>query len=101
MKKINRKLRRFSETLIIFLLLSFYNGLEVFAQDADRVVERGADYLIARLGPAVFLVGIVVSGISLAAGSRNGVIRGIYAIVGGIIILAARAIFNSVRGFAN
>lgn len=100
MKKVRRYLGQWYEIIALQIILAVFAAQDAFGQDADRVVERAAEYLISRLGPAIFLFGIVVSGISLAAGSRTGVIRGIYTVIGGIIILAARAIFNSIRGFA-
>ena len=85
-------------TLFVYGLLM---PMRLWAQTADQIVEDGADFLIQSLGPAIFLVGIVITGISLSAGSRNGVQRGIYTVIGGIIILAARAVFNTISQFAN
>ncbi len=71
-----------------------------WAQAIDSIVQDGADYLITRLGPALFLVGIVFTGISLAVGNINAVRKGAFVVGGGIAVMAAQGIFNAVASFA-
>lgn len=98
MKKQNRIFRSIGWW---FINVCLFPARLAIAQDAEGIVNNGADYLIDRLGPGVFLIGIVITGISLASGNRNGVSRGIYTVIGGVVILAARAIFHSIQAIAN
>lgn len=71
------------------------------AQEAESILQNGTDYLIGILGPGVFLLGVIIAGFSLAMGNRDGVIKGIYAIVGGVCILGANAIVETIKSFMN
>jgi type IV secretory pathway VirB2 component (pilin) len=71
------------------------------AQEAESILQNGTDYLIGILGPGVFLLGVIIAGFSLAMGNRDGVIKGIYAIVGGVCILGAHAVVETIKSFMN
>ena len=68
--------------LVLFVLFIPHYAL---GQSIDSIVQDGADYLISRLGPALFLVGIVITGISLAVGNLGAVKKGAYVVAGGSV----------------
>lgn len=85
---------------LILVFCCVYPDADAFAQMIDSTINRGADYIIGRLGPALFLFGIAVSGTAVAMGNMEWVKRGVYVFGGGICVLAARGIFNAVVSFA-
>lgn len=86
--------------LIYAVIVALYPYQDAYAQMIDSTINRGADYIIGRLGPALFLFGIAIAGSAVAMGNIEWVKRGMYVFGGGICVLAARGIFNAVVSFA-
>lgn len=87
-------------TFFTFWIMAWMYSSHGWAQSIDAIVQDGADYLISRLGPALFLVGIAITGISIALGNIGAVRKGAYVVGGGITVMAAQGIFNAIAQFA-
>lgn len=59
--------------------------------------QRILDFLTGPLAYVVFGVGIAIAAISLVMGSREGIQKAIYAIVGGGLLFGVDAVINFVR----
>lgn len=64
-------------------------------------LSSSANWLVGVLGPGVFIIGIIIVGISLAMGNEDATRRGGYVIAGGALIFLARpvvALFQRLAG---
>ena len=64
--------------------------LKVFLEDVGT-------FLIRIVGPAVLVIGIAVSGISMALGNQMGLQRGMLAALGGALIMMARSLLDLIQ----
>ena len=65
--------------------------------DLQSGLRDATDYLINVLGAAIFIIGLVWEGISIASGSIQGRDKAIWVIIGGVIIFSAPAIVDLVQ----
>ncbi len=56
-----------------------------------------ADFLIKVIGPGVLVIGVCMGGISMATGNEEGLQKGIYAALGGALIMMSRAILDLIQ----
>lgn len=84
---------------ILFYLVLI--GIVSFAGPAWADLQSGlrdaTDYLINILGAAVFIIGLVWAGISIASGSIQGRDKAIWVIIGGVIIFSSRSIVDLIQ----
>ncbi len=84
----------------ILFCLAFV-GVVSYAGAASADLQSGlrdaSDYLINTLGAAIFIIGLVWAGISIASGSIQGRDKAIWVIIGGVIIFSAPAIVDLVH----
>lgn len=67
--------------------------------DLESGLGEVTKYLVNVVGAAVFVIGIIVTGYGFAMGNAAAKDRGIWVIVGGILIFSAEAIMQLVRGW--
>lgn len=95
--------KKFVVSLMLALLLSVCCQY-VFAQYGDQGVgsslDRLTDWLTRVLGAGLVVVGIVIIGIRMAVGDREALQKGIWVIVGGLLIFLAKNLLNLIKGFA-
>lgn len=65
--------------------------------DLNSFLEGVGDFLIRIVGPAVLVIGVSVSGISMALGDEQGMRRGALAAGGGALILLSRAVLAFIQ----
>lgn len=82
------------------VILVIYPHGDAFAQMIDSTINRGADYIISRLGPALFLFSIAVACCGIALGSADWIRRAVYVFCGGVGVLASHSIYNAIVSWA-
>ncbi len=73
----------------VFLLLSALPQAALATPGGDPLVGFGRDvlgFLTGTLGPIVFGIGLAIAAISLIMGSRDGLQKALWAIVGGALL---------------
>lgn len=63
----------------------------------EEFLEGIADFLIRIIGPGILVIGVCIGGISMATGNEMGLRRGVFAALGGAIIMMARAILDLIQ----
>jgi hypothetical protein len=58
-------------------------------------------FLTGVLGPVVFGIGLALAAISLVLGSRDGLQRALYTVVGGALLFSVGTVVDFVRGIAH
>lgn len=56
-----------------------------------------ADFLIRIIGPGILVIGVCIGGISMATGNEMGLRRGIFAALGGALIMMSRAVLDLIQ----
>ena len=59
------------------------------------------DFLTGTLGPIVFGIGLAVAAFSLVFGSRDGLIKAVYAIAGGALLFSVGAVVSFIASIAH
>jgi type IV secretory pathway VirB2 component (pilin) len=73
----------------------------VFASDKfSKGLDSASNWLISTIGPTVIILGIVAAGYFIVIGNREGTSKAILAVLGGILIMSARAISTLITGWA-
>lgn len=67
--------------------------------DLESGLRQASDYLVNVLGAAIFIIGLVWAGISIATGNAEGRDKAVWVIIGGVIIFSANSIVDLVRGW--
>lgn len=60
-------------------------------------LEDVATFLIRIVGPSILVIGVAMGGIAMATGDERGLRRGIYAAMGGALIMLARSILDLIQ----
>lgn len=68
--------------------------------DIEGFADRAITFLVTVIGGAVFVGGIIFTGILLAMHKEDALKKGGYVIGGGALILLARVLWNVLRGLA-
>ena len=58
------------------------------------------DFLTGTLGPIVFGIGLAVAAFSLVFGSRDGLVKAVYAIAGGALLFSVGAVVRFIASIA-
>ena len=87
---------------LLALLILFATAVPAFAESQSEIqlkvfLEDIGTFLIRVIGPAVLVIGLAISGISMALGNQLGVSRGILAVIGGALIMMARSILDLIQ----
>jgi len=89
-----KKLQRRLMTMGMLLMTT----APVFAQVSGNTAQVGtflsstSSWLVATLGPGIFLIGVIMVGISLAMGDQDAMRRGAYVIGGGALIFLSSSV---------
>lgn len=78
-----------STTLVFAESQSEYQ-LRIFLEDI-------ATFLIRVVGPGILVIGVAMGGIAMATGDERGLRRGIYAAMGGALIMLARSVLDLIQ----
>jgi len=62
---------------------------------------QSANWLITVLGPGVFVIGLVMVGVSMAIGNQDAMRRGGFVIGGGVLIFLSQAFVSLLRRLAS
>lgn len=62
---------------------------------------QGANWLVTVLGPGIFIIGLIMVGVSLALGNQDAMRRGGYVIGGGALIFLAQPLVALLRRLAS
>ena len=73
----------------------------IFADTVSDSIGEANDWLTGTLGPVVLVLGICLSGYYILIGNREAVKKGVFAIVGGLIITAAEDIQELIMSWVN
>ena len=89
---------------IIFALVICWAGL-AYAEatskdDIEFFLEDIGTFLINKIGPGLFVIGIAITGASIIMGNHQGMYQGAMVIFGGGLIMLARAILDLLQGWA-
>ncbi len=85
----------------VVLLWSFPFLAHAYPGGGEPLVGFGRDvlsFLTGTLGPIIFGIGLAVAAISLVIGSRDGVQKAIWAIVGGALLFGVDSVVAFVAG---
>jgi len=97
----NEKTRRVLAGLLPLLLAvqahAQYGGNE---GQLGSFLTQSANWLVTVLGPGIFVIGVVMVGISLAMGNEDAMRRGGYVIGGGALIFLAQSLVSLMRRLA-
>ncbi len=85
--------------LLVLCLLQTGTALAFGESEAQlgQFLSGIADFLIHIIGPGVLVIGICMGGISMAAGDEMGLRRGIFAMLGGAMIMMSRCILDLIQ----
>lgn len=81
-------------------------GAQAYAQSGGNEAALGgfltssANWLVTVLGPGVFVIGVIMVGISLAMGDQDALRRGGYVIGGGAMIFLSQAFVSLLKRLA-
>lgn len=70
------------------------------AGQLNNFLTGSTTWLVTVLGPGVFVIGVIMVGISLAIGDQDAMRRGGYVIGGGALIFLAQAVLALIRQLA-
>lgn len=73
----------------------------IFADTVSDSIGEANNWLTETLGPVILVLGICLSGYYILIGNRNAVKKGVFAIVGGLIITAADDIQKLILSWVN
>ena len=59
-----------------------------------------ASWLVSVLGPGIFLIGVIMVGVSLAIGDQDAMRRGAYVIGGGALIFLSNSVVALLKSFS-
>jgi len=62
---------------------------------------QSANWLVTVLGPGIFVIGLIMVGVSMAAGNQDAMRRGGYVIGGGTLIFLSQAFVALLRRLAS
>jgi hypothetical protein len=101
------RIRFFAAVVVIVTVCWFSPAIaRVFADGVDGTTQiqsffaGTSGFLIKTLGTGVFLLGLIVAGIKIAAGDHNGMRSAIMVMVGGAVIFLSQAIVSLLSQFA-
>ncbi len=85
--------------IICFVLLRATYALAFSDSETQlgQFLDGIADFLIRVIGPGILVIGVCIGGISMATGNEMGLRRGIFAALGGALIMMARAILDLIQ----
>ena len=86
---------------LLFVTAVMLMSNPIFADKVSGTVEEANSWLTGVLGPAVLVLGICLSGYYILIGNREAVKKGVFAIVGGLIITAAEDISKLITNWVN
>jgi len=92
-----------TKVLLALFLLVLFKTTAAHAALFDSEAQLGhflqgiGDFLITIVGPGVLVIGVCIGGISMATGNEMGLRRGIFAALGGAMILMARSILDLIQ----
>lgn len=66
----------------------------------SNFLSQSSNWLVSVLGPGVFVIGVIMVGISLAMGNEDAMRRGGYVIGGGALIFLSQALVALMRRLA-
>ncbi len=87
----------------LVILTAIYLHAGIAYAEAQNQEELGyfldavGTFLIQSVGPGILVIGIAVSGISMALGNEQGMRRGALAAGGGALIMLARAVLDLIK----
>lgn len=87
-------------------LLTVGLASQAFAQfggnegQVSNFLSQSSNWLVSVLGPGVFVIGVIMVGISLAMGNEDAMRRGGYVIGGGALIFLSQALVALMRRLA-
>ena len=85
------------------LALTATQGFAQYASDPSQLntfLTGSTNWLVTVLGPGIFVIGVIMVGISLAVGDQDAMRRGGYVIGGGALIFLAQAVLALVKQLA-
>ena len=88
--------------LLIFLAVLVLRASLAYAfsdseAQLEDFLEGIADFLIRVIGPGILVIGVCIGGISMATGNERGLQQGIFAALGGALIMMSRAILDLIQ----
>jgi type IV secretory pathway VirB2 component (pilin) len=96
--KLDEKIMKVLLMSILLLLRTHFAFAEATSEsDLQSFLEGVGDFLIRIVGPAVLVIGIGISGVSMALGDEQGMRRGALAAGGGALILLSRAVLDFIQ----
>ncbi len=95
------------EKMLVFLGLLLIEAHIAYAESSSKeeiefFLEGLGGWLIQSVGPGIFVIGLILAGISVALGNEQGMKQGALAMAGGAIIMLARSaldLLKSLTGF--
>ncbi len=92
---------RQAKTWFLLLLCLLQTGTVLAFGDSEaqlgQFIQGVADFLIRIIGPGILVIGVCMGGISMAVGNEEGLKKGIFAAVGGALIMMSRAILDLIQ----
>lgn len=97
MMKKSGSLKIFIFFLLILLQVKFAFAEARTKEELEFFLDSIGSFLINIIGPGVLVIGVAVSGISMALGNEDGMKRGAFAALGGALIMLSRAVLDLVK----
>ena len=66
----------------------------------SNFLNQSANWLVTVLGPGVFIIGMIMVGISLAMGDHEAMRKGGYVVGGGVLIFLSQSVVALIRRLA-
>lgn len=84
--------------LMAFIVCSLEDPLLAYGEQIGSALDNLIDWSTRIIGGALVVLGLVVTGIKMAAHDEHALQKGIWVIVGGLIIFLARNILGIIKG---
>jgi type IV secretory pathway VirB2 component (pilin) len=96
-KKVGRLLAAAGMTLMTASAFAQYGGNE---GQVGNFLNQSANWLVTVLGPGIFIIGVIMVGLSLAMGDQDAMRKGGYVIGGGALIFLSQSVVALLRRLA-
>jgi type IV secretory pathway VirB2 component (pilin) len=96
-KKVGRLLAAVGMTLMTASAFAQYGGNE---GQVGNFLNQSANWLVTVLGPGIFIIGVIMVGLSLAMGDQDAMRKGGFVIGGGALIFLSQSVVALLRRLA-
>ena len=94
--------KEMGRALLVLSLLALASQVHAYGNEAalGSFLDQSANWLVTVLGPGIFVIGVIMVGISLSIGDQDAMRRGGYVMGGGTLIFLSQAVVALLKRLA-